>query len=75
MSDEYRIIKLSFHLNIKTPCEWHSPNFDQEYIQKMSLKLDSHLPKKIVNCLIESPLKLMKKALFYLKSSFRSPDI
>ena len=40
------------------------------------LKSDSHLPKKIVICLIESPLKNDEKCfLFHLKSSFRFQDI
>ena len=41
----------------------------------MILKLDSHLPKKILLiCFNESPLKMMKNA-FHLKSTFHSQDI
>ena len=33
----------------------------------LSLKSDSHLPKKIcVICLIESPLKIMKNAFYFM---------
>ena len=36
MQDEYRIIKLSFHINI-THIEWHFLNFGQEkYSKNMS---------------------------------------
>ena len=35
MSDENRIMKLSFHLIIKTHTEWHCPNFGSEYIQNV----------------------------------------
>ena len=34
MSDKYRIIKLSFHIDIKTHKEWHSPNFGRVIYSK-----------------------------------------
>ena len=38
MSDEYGIIKLSFHINIETHSEWHWPNFGRGiYSKDMSL--------------------------------------
>ena len=40
-------------------------------LRDISLKSDSHLPKKIVNYFIESPLKMMKNAFcFILKALF-----
>ena len=30
------------------------------------LKSDSHLPKKIFICLIETPLKMMKNAIYFI---------
>ena len=39
------------------------------------LKSDSHLPKKVDIYLIERPIKMIKNALFHLKSSFHSQDI
>ena len=38
MSDKYRIIKLSFHINFKTRNEWHCPSFGWGiYSKNMSL--------------------------------------
>ena len=38
MQDEYRIIKLSFHIHIKTHSEWHCANFGQgKYSKTVSL--------------------------------------
>ena len=41
----------------------------------MTLKLDSHLPKKKIIYFSDSPSKMMKNAFFHLKRSFRSQDI
>ena len=38
MSDQYRIIELLLHVNIKTHSEWHWPNFGRGiYSKNMSL--------------------------------------
>ena len=43
-------------------------NIEEPYVHALSkhLKSDSHLPKKFVICLIESPLKLMKNAFYFI---------
>ena len=48
-------------------------NIEEPYVHALSkhLKSDSHLPKKFVICLIESPLKMMKNAFYFnLKALF-----
>ena len=43
----------------------------KSYGCSVSLKSDSHLPKKIcVICLIESPLKMMKNAFYFILKAF-----
>ena len=39
-------------------------------IRLLYLKSDSHLPKNYVIYFIESPLKMMKNAFYYIKISF-----
>ena len=55
MEDEYRIIKLSFHINIKTHSEWHFLNFGREkYSKNMSFVDLQQLQLKNVALLIKT---------------------
>ena len=43
---------------------------DDGTFKQLVLKSDSHLPKKIVICFIENPVKMIKNAYFIFKALF-----